>query len=182
MNLVITTESDDVEVLVKQGGKGVRILDAKTGKEITLSSGIYELELKGAARGLKLSIDKATLMRGQTVLAKIERVPNAEASGLHKMELIRRIPVSAVRDLLYHTAISNGGKGMPWSQRMSPRACGWISLALPRAKEFSTALATWRNSSMKTRSSWRPNRDFEFTSRAPGSCCARASRFENSTA
>src|SRR5262249_3072896 len=30
--LVITTESDDVEVVIKQGGKVVRIIDTKTGK------------------------------------------------------------------------------------------------------------------------------------------------------
>ena len=29
--LIITTESDDVEVVVKQGGKVVRIIDTKTG-------------------------------------------------------------------------------------------------------------------------------------------------------
>ena len=51
--LVITTESDDVEVVVKQGGKLVRIIDTKTDKKITLAlrSGAYELELKGGPRG-----------------------------------------------------------------------------------------------------------------------------------
>jgi WD40 repeat protein len=74
--LVITAESDDVEVLVKQGGKVVHIIDMKTDKRITLAlrSGDYELELKGAPEGLKLSIDRATLTRGETVLARIERV------------------------------------------------------------------------------------------------------------
>jgi len=72
--LVITTESDDVEVIVKQGGKVVRIIDTKTNKEVRLDSGVYDLELKGAPEGLKLTIDKATLTRGKTVLATIERV------------------------------------------------------------------------------------------------------------
>jgi WD40 repeat protein/tRNA A-37 threonylcarbamoyl transferase component Bud32 len=72
--LVITTESDDVEVVIKQGGKIVRIIDTKTDKSITLDSGLYELELKGAPSGLKLSIDRATLMRGKQTLATIERV------------------------------------------------------------------------------------------------------------
>jgi WD40 repeat protein/tRNA A-37 threonylcarbamoyl transferase component Bud32 len=73
--LVITAESDDVEVLVKQGGKVVRIIDTKTGRQVklVLPSGTYELELPGAPKGLKLSIDKATLTRGETVLAKVER-------------------------------------------------------------------------------------------------------------
>jgi dipeptidyl aminopeptidase/acylaminoacyl peptidase len=72
--LVITTESDDVQVVIKQGGKQVDIIDTKTNRRITLRSGTYELELKGAPEGLKLNIDKATLTRGETILAKIERV------------------------------------------------------------------------------------------------------------
>jgi serine/threonine protein kinase len=78
--LVVTTESDDVEVVIKQGGKEVRLIDTKTDKQIklTLRSGVYELELKGV-EGLKLSIDKATLTRGETVLAKIERRAKANA-------------------------------------------------------------------------------------------------------
>jgi sugar lactone lactonase YvrE len=72
--LVITTESDDVEVVVKQGGEFVRIIDTKTDKQITLRSGVYELELKGAPEGLKLNIGKATLTRGKVTLAKIERI------------------------------------------------------------------------------------------------------------
>src|SRR5262249_2647470 len=71
-----TTESDDVEVVVKQGGKEVRIIDTKTDKQIALAlhSGVYELELKGAPEGLRLNIDKATLTRGGTEVAKIERI------------------------------------------------------------------------------------------------------------
>ena len=73
--LLITTESDDVEVVIKQNGKEIRVVDTKTDRSITLHSGVYELELKDAGAGLKLNIDKATLTRGETVLAKIERAP-----------------------------------------------------------------------------------------------------------
>jgi WD40 repeat protein len=75
--LVITSESNDIDVLIKEGGRVVRVIDVTTDKQValTLRSGVYELELKGVPEGLKLSIDKATLTRGQTVLAKIERVP-----------------------------------------------------------------------------------------------------------
>ncbi len=75
--LVITTESTDVEVVIRQGGKVVCIADTKANKQITLElrSGAYELELKGAPEGLKLNLHKATLTRGETVLAKIELVP-----------------------------------------------------------------------------------------------------------
>ena len=69
--LVITTDHPDVEVCIRETGKVVRIIDTKTGKEVGLDGGLYELELKGQAEGLKLSIDKASIRRGDTVLATI---------------------------------------------------------------------------------------------------------------
>ncbi len=79
--LVITTESDDVKVVVTQGGKLVEVIDTKTDKQIRLAlrSGEYELELMGAPEGLKLTIDKATLTRGKETLAKIERIGKTPA-------------------------------------------------------------------------------------------------------
>jgi hypothetical protein len=71
--LVLTTESDDVEVVIKQDGKLVRIIDTKTDRRITLAlrSGSYELALDGGARGLELDVDRATLRRGDVVLAHV---------------------------------------------------------------------------------------------------------------
>jgi len=88
--LVITTESEDVEVIVKQGGKVVRIIDTKTDGSITLRSGVYELELKDAGEGLKLNVDQATLTRGKTVLARIERVTKPRPA--EKVGEMYRIP------------------------------------------------------------------------------------------
>jgi WD40 repeat protein/tRNA A-37 threonylcarbamoyl transferase component Bud32 len=81
--LVIETDNEDVEVVVRQNGKEVKIIDTKTGKHITLNSGDYELALKEGQEGLKLSPDKMTLKRGETVLATIQRVtkPVAEQVG-----------------------------------------------------------------------------------------------------
>jgi hypothetical protein len=73
--LVITTESDDVEVVVRKNGEFIRIIDTKTEQSITLRSGVYELELKDAPKGLKLDLEKATLKRGEKTLARIERQP-----------------------------------------------------------------------------------------------------------
>jgi hypothetical protein len=74
--LVIETESPDVEVVIKQGGKQVDVIDTKTDKRVKLAlrSGDYELELQGKHEGLKLNLEKATLTRGETVIARIERV------------------------------------------------------------------------------------------------------------
>jgi hypothetical protein len=101
--LVITTQTDDVKVVITQGGKLVDVIDTKTDKQITLAlrSGVYELELKGAPTGLKLSIDKATLTRGETVLAKIERLKSKPEEMPTKvdhpvtpqsLEVARRLP------------------------------------------------------------------------------------------
>jgi WD40 repeat protein len=71
--LVISTDNPDVEVVIKQQGKVVRIIDAKTSKEVTLNSGLYDLEVKGDPADLKLSLDKVTIRRGETVVATVER-------------------------------------------------------------------------------------------------------------
>jgi WD40 repeat protein len=73
--LVIETVDDDVEVVVKQGGKVVTLYDPKTKKKLDLWSGSYELELKGKPTGLKLDLDRVTLKRGDREIARIERVP-----------------------------------------------------------------------------------------------------------
>jgi WD40 repeat protein len=73
--LVIETDNHDVEVVVSQSGKVVKIIDTKTGTHVTLIAGEYELALKDGPEDLKLSPAKITLKRGETRLAKIERVP-----------------------------------------------------------------------------------------------------------
>jgi WD40 repeat protein/serine/threonine protein kinase len=73
--IVISTDNPDVEVVIKQNGKLVRIIDTKTNKEVKLDSGLYDLELGGQADGLKLSPDRVTIRRGETVVATVERRP-----------------------------------------------------------------------------------------------------------
>jgi len=110
--LVITTESDDVEVVVKKGGELVRIIDTKTGKSITLHSGTYELELKGAPEGLKLNIAKATLTRGKQTLASIERIEKKPPEKVGQVRLFEGHKGS-VRAVAYSPdgrfALSGGG-------------------------------------------------------------------------
>jgi WD40 repeat protein len=71
--LVIQTDSEDVEVVVSKGGKVVKVIDTKSGKHVTLSSGDYELALKDGQEGQKVAPDKMTLKRGEAVLATITR-------------------------------------------------------------------------------------------------------------
>ena len=72
--LVITTESDDVEVVIKQGGKVVGHHRHEDGQADHAGSPFRRVRagVKGAPEGLKLTIDKATLTRGKQTLAKIE--------------------------------------------------------------------------------------------------------------
>jgi WD40 repeat protein/serine/threonine protein kinase len=84
--LIISTDNPDVEVIIRDKGNRVRIVDTKTNKEIKLDSGLYELELKGHPEGLKLSMDKVTIRRGETEIAKVERRPEKVAVRPRKVE------------------------------------------------------------------------------------------------
>jgi WD40 repeat protein len=107
--LVITTESDDVKVVITRGGKLVDIIDTKTDKQIRLAlrSGEYELELKGAPEGLKLNINRATLKRGETLLATITR----------------ETKVGEVRQFNGHTECVQGVAFFKDGRRFA--SCGW---------------------------------------------------------
>src|SRR5262249_16451565 len=72
--LVIETVDDDIEVVVKQGGKVVTIYDPKSGQKLILRSGTYELELKGNPTRLKLDRGSVTLKRGAVKIANIVRM------------------------------------------------------------------------------------------------------------
>src|SRR5262249_14619747 len=93
--LVIETKDDEVEVVVKERGKVVRIIDTKADKSVTLRlrSGEYELETKGG-EGLTLGVGKMTLKRDDRGIAKIERVEEGKeqhAKDKEKVGEIRRL-------------------------------------------------------------------------------------------
>ena len=71
--LVIESEDPTVEVIVKQGGKQVTIVDPQTKNRIELNSGKYELELPGDKPGLRLSTEKLTLKRGEKTIVTVRR-------------------------------------------------------------------------------------------------------------
>src|SRR5207245_1661168 len=52
--LVVETDDDDVEVLVKQGGQQIKIIDTHTDRAITLNAGTYAIELSRGKEGLRL--------------------------------------------------------------------------------------------------------------------------------
>ena len=75
--LVIEADDPSIEVLVKQGGKQVTIIDTETKNRVELKAGKYELELSPEKRGaaLRLSTDSFTLKRGDTTVVSVRRIP-----------------------------------------------------------------------------------------------------------
>jgi hypothetical protein len=73
--LVIQAEDPNIEVIVKQGGHQVTIVDKQTGNRVELSSGDYELQLSGDKPGLRLSTEKFTLKRGDKAVVTVSRQP-----------------------------------------------------------------------------------------------------------
>jgi formylglycine-generating enzyme required for sulfatase activity/tRNA A-37 threonylcarbamoyl transferase component Bud32 len=77
--LVVETDDPDVEVVVKQGGKQVTIIDPKTRREVDLKAGKYELELRKGKDGLKLQTKQFTLRRGDKEIVRVRFEPKAGA-------------------------------------------------------------------------------------------------------
>jgi WD40 repeat protein/tRNA A-37 threonylcarbamoyl transferase component Bud32 len=78
-DIVIESDNPDVQVLVKQDGKIVEILDAKSKQKVTLNSGEYTLSLNGDADGLKVEMPPTlVLRRGDKQIVIIKRVPSGE--------------------------------------------------------------------------------------------------------
>ena len=71
--LVIESDDPDIDVIIKQGGKQVTIVDPKTNNRIELNTGRYELQMAGGGDGLKLSTDSFTLKRGDRTVVTVRR-------------------------------------------------------------------------------------------------------------
>jgi hypothetical protein len=73
--IVIETEDPDIEVLIRQGGKEVTVIDPKTRQKIELRSGSYEIALSGAGGDLRLSTSAFTLKRGEKKIVTVKHAP-----------------------------------------------------------------------------------------------------------
>jgi WD40 repeat protein len=78
--LVIESDDPNIEVIVKQGGQRVTIVDPKTKDSIELKAGRYELQLAGGGDGFKLSTDAFTLKRGDKTVVTVRRGAPSPAS------------------------------------------------------------------------------------------------------
>src|SRR5262249_21679092 len=71
--IIIETDDPSVEVIIRQGGKEVTILDPKTQHKVELHAGEYEIALGGAGGDLRLSTNAFTLKRGDKKLVTVRR-------------------------------------------------------------------------------------------------------------
>ena len=74
---MIEAEDPNIEVVVKQGGRRVIIVDPQTKNEVDLRSGRYELELAVDKPGLRLSFEHFTIKRGDKTIVTVRREPPA---------------------------------------------------------------------------------------------------------
>jgi tRNA A-37 threonylcarbamoyl transferase component Bud32 len=71
--LVIETDDPDIRVVVTQAGEVVEIIDPKSGQEVRLRAGAFDLKLDKARQGLKLVPERFTLERGGRVVVRVQR-------------------------------------------------------------------------------------------------------------
>jgi eukaryotic-like serine/threonine-protein kinase len=71
--LIIETADADVEVRTK--GPEVKVIDARTRREITLKAGQYELELVSGPQGIRLRTTEFTLERGGKEIVRVRLEP-----------------------------------------------------------------------------------------------------------
>jgi hypothetical protein len=69
--VTIETVDPDVELVFTGGGRDYTVRDKKTGDEIKLPLGSYQVALKGGKKGLKLEADQFILKRGDRPLVKV---------------------------------------------------------------------------------------------------------------
>ncbi len=79
--LVIESEVEDVDVVVSQQGRQVKVIDLQTGSQVTLKSGDYSLALRDDRNDVQLSKERITLKRGDTEIVKIIRAKVPPATG-----------------------------------------------------------------------------------------------------
>lgn len=69
--LVVETEDESVEVVVKRGGEEVEIIDADSNWTIRLKEGEYDVQLRGGDDRVQVDQDTVTVRRGEKTRVKV---------------------------------------------------------------------------------------------------------------
>jgi WD40 repeat protein len=107
--LVIETDDDQVEVIIRRKGNQVTILDNQTNQKVELISGEYVAELGKGGEGLKLVSDHLTIKRGEKTIVRVRREPHpdrplATDSGPGPVDGLKREQIPP-----YELAVAGGG-------------------------------------------------------------------------
>jgi serine/threonine protein kinase len=97
----IESEAKDVQVVVSQDGREIKVIDTVTDSEVKLRSGKYHIRIKGDRNDVRLSRDGFSLSRWGEVVARITRVeqpPVVPTSNRPLDELIRHALVAFTFD------------------------------------------------------------------------------------
>ena len=127
----VETLDDDVQVVVEQNGKLVRVLDKQNNFELRVRSGTYSLRLETEKQNVKLESDSITILRGQTAVAKIVGAVPATTQPLD--------------DWIAATQSLNGQKQVDtFAAKLSELNPGWDRLP-PTAKSLPLRSSFWDN-------------------------------------
>ena len=107
----ITIETDDpaIELVVKKGGRLVRIFDPQSKQAWELDPEKYQLGMADQPDGLTIDLAGRQPFVLKRKGEKLVTISRKEAAEPKTIELVRRIPVSGASDLLYCAAVSKSG-------------------------------------------------------------------------
>lgn len=88
--LIVETNDADVEITVKKGGEHVTIVDARTGGDVTLKAGTYQMEITKGKEGLTLSAREFTLSRGGKEIVRVSFDAKVDPKAVAKVGEVRR--------------------------------------------------------------------------------------------
>lgn len=88
---IVTTEPE-VQVLIRQSGKAVAMLDAKNLKKVELEAGNYDVALGDKFKDFRLSIDSFTVKPGEKQIVMVQRSPRPPAAPRALVEIVTAEP------------------------------------------------------------------------------------------
>jgi WD40 repeat protein len=85
--IVLQTDDADIEVVIRQGGQVVEVLDRKTRQKVELPAGQYEAAVRGDSGELRVSASRFVLRRGGTQVLSVERRPAWPLDALRREDI-----------------------------------------------------------------------------------------------
>ena len=120
---MIETEDPGIELVVRQGGRLVTVIDPRIEKHVELRSGRYELAIAGDKLGLRLSTESFTLERGEKRLVSVRRKTLPPPSSVATPKSDQRPPLVQAGSKTEHvSATKNAEKAVAPPRDATPPA------------------------------------------------------------